>query len=152
MHVPRLILLLSSLFAATAGAEPRLRRQRRCSARWGVETRHISPSIGPGDDFYRYVNEGWLKTATPPPGLPYANAFVDAYLRTQAQLQALIDDILAARPRPAATRRRSRRFTGATSTSRNAMRSAWRRCNLTWMRSRPSPAMAMPRESWRARS
>ena len=32
--------------------------------------------------------------------MPYANAFVDAYLRTQAQLQALIDDILVGTPVP----------------------------------------------------
>ena len=54
----------------------------------------------PGDDFYRYVNEGWLKTAAPPPGIAYANAFVDAYLRTQGQLQKLIDGILASTPAP----------------------------------------------------
>lgn len=67
---------------------------------WGIETQHISRTVKPGDDFYRYVNEGWLKTAAPPPGLPYANAFVDAYVRTQGQLRALIDSILASRPEP----------------------------------------------------
>jgi endothelin-converting enzyme/putative endopeptidase len=67
---------------------------------WGVETQHISRTVKPGDDFYRYVNEGWLKTARPPAGLPYANAFVDAYLRTQGRMQTLIDRILASRPEP----------------------------------------------------
>jgi putative endopeptidase len=67
---------------------------------WGLETQHVSGTVKPGDDFYRYVNEGWLRTAAPPPGLPYANAFVDAYRRTQGQLQALIDGILASRPDP----------------------------------------------------
>lgn len=99
MHLPRLI-LLSSLFAAAVAAEPSAAPTTPVLGTWGVETRHISPSIEPGDDFYRYVNEGWLKSAAPPPGLPYANAFVDAYLRTQAQLQALIDDILVGTPAP----------------------------------------------------
>ncbi|WP_293860098.1 M13 family metallopeptidase [uncultured Alsobacter sp.] len=67
---------------------------------WGLETQHMSRTVRPGDDFYRYVNEGWLKTAAPPPGLPYANAFVDAYLRTQGQLQSLIDRILSAKADP----------------------------------------------------
>lgn len=62
---------------------------------WGVETQNISTTLRPGDDFYRYVNEGWLKTAAPPPGLPYANAFVDAYLRTQGQLAELMAKIEA---------------------------------------------------------
>ena len=65
---------------------------------WGIETQQISPTLRPGDDFYRYVNEGWLKTAAPPPGIAYANAFVDAYLRTQGQLKQLIDGILASTP------------------------------------------------------
>jgi endothelin-converting enzyme/putative endopeptidase len=68
--------------------------------RWGIETQAISATLRPGDDFYRYVNEGWLKTAAPPPGIAYANAFVDAYLRTQGQLQKLIDGILASTPAP----------------------------------------------------
>ena len=79
--------------AATAADKPVL-------GTWGIETRHMSRTVKPGDDFYRYVNEGWLKTAAPPPGLANANAFVDAYLRTQGQLQSLIDRILASRPEP----------------------------------------------------
>jgi endothelin-converting enzyme/putative endopeptidase len=67
---------------------------------WGVETQQISSTLRPGDDFYRYVNEGWLKTAAPPPGLPYASSFVDAFQRTQGQLQKLIDGIIASTPAP----------------------------------------------------
>jgi putative endopeptidase len=74
--------------------------ERPALGAWGIETRHISRTVRPGDDFYRHVNEGWLKTAAPPPGLAYANAFIDAYVRTQGQLQALIDGILASRPEP----------------------------------------------------
>lgn len=91
---------LSMALVGAAGAEPAAAPQKPVLGAWGVETQHLSPSVEPGEDFYRYVNEGWLKTATPPPGLPYANAFVDAYLRTQAQLQALIEDILASKPAP----------------------------------------------------
>ena len=43
-----------------------------------AERASISKDVRPGDDFYRYVNEGWLKTAAPPPGFPFPNAFVDA--------------------------------------------------------------------------
>jgi endothelin-converting enzyme/putative endopeptidase len=65
---------------------------------WGVETQFISKDIKPGDDFYRFVNEGWLKTATPPPGFPYSNALTDASLKTQAQLRELMANILASNP------------------------------------------------------
>jgi putative endopeptidase len=33
---------------------------------WGVETQFISSKVLPGDDFYRFVNEGWLITKTIP--------------------------------------------------------------------------------------
>jgi putative endopeptidase len=92
------------VFALSMGLLPQLgdagAADRPALGAWGVETRHISGTVRPGDDFYRYVNAGWLKTAAPVPGLAYANAFTEAYVRTQGQLQALIDGILASRPDP----------------------------------------------------
>ncbi|ALL06125.1 hypothetical protein AQ505_11850 [Pedobacter sp. PACM 27299] len=35
---------------------------------WGVQTQFISSKVLPGDDFYRFVNEGWLSTNTISPG------------------------------------------------------------------------------------
>ena len=35
---------------------------------WGVDTKNIAKDIQPGDDFYRYVNKGWLDTAKIPQG------------------------------------------------------------------------------------
>src|SRR5437588_244288 len=35
---------------------------------WGVETQYISKSIKPGDDFFTYVNEGWIKSTKIPEG------------------------------------------------------------------------------------
>jgi endothelin-converting enzyme/putative endopeptidase len=36
---------------------------------WGIETKNIAKDIQPGDDFYRYVNKGWLDTAKIPQGM-----------------------------------------------------------------------------------
>ncbi len=60
---------------------------------WGVETQYISPDIAPGDDFYRYVNKGWLDTATIPAGFPLNGSFIDLMLRTEQQVQAIIKDL-----------------------------------------------------------
>ena len=93
--------LVTSLLAAGGGfAQTTPSDQKPVLGNWGIETQAIATDIRPGDDFYRYVNEGWLKTATPPPGFPYSNAFVDATLRTQGQLRALIANILASDPAP----------------------------------------------------
>lgn len=65
---------------------------------WGVETRYINPQIMPGDDFYRYANDGWLKSATLPPGMPMNGSFVEVLLRTEEQLKTILNEILASSP------------------------------------------------------
>jgi endothelin-converting enzyme/putative endopeptidase len=61
---------------------------------WGVETQHLASDVKPGDDFYRYVNEGWLKSATLPTGLPMAGSFIDLQLRTEKQITGIVADLL----------------------------------------------------------
>ena len=60
---------------------------------WGVETQYLAPSIAPGDDFYRYVNKGWLDTAKIPAGFPLDGAFIELLLRTEKQVQSLIEEV-----------------------------------------------------------
>jgi endothelin-converting enzyme/putative endopeptidase len=66
--------------------------------KWGVETQYISPDIKPGDDFYRHVNQAWLKSATIPDGIPMNGAFVALMLRTEQQVETIIDDLRRKRP------------------------------------------------------
>lgn len=61
--------------------------------KWGVELAHINPEIRPGDDFYRYVNDGWLEKAVIPAGYSALTSFVEVNQRTQEQLQALLDGL-----------------------------------------------------------
>ena len=67
---------------------------------WGVETRFINPLIQPGDDFFRYVNDGWLESAVIPEGLPRMDSFISLSLRTEQQLQQIIEDLPAERRAP----------------------------------------------------
>jgi endothelin-converting enzyme/putative endopeptidase len=76
--------LVSAVAAPGTGAE---------FGKWGVETQYLSPTVKPGDDFYRYVNEGWLKTARIPAGFPMEGSFVELMLRTDKQVQSIIDDV-----------------------------------------------------------
>lgn len=61
--------------------------------RWGVQTQFIDNGIAPGDDFYRHVNKGWLDTTTIPPGFPMAGSFIELMLRTEQQVNTLIDEL-----------------------------------------------------------
>ena len=66
---------------------------------WGFDPANLSKTVKPGDDFYLYANEGWLKTAKIPTGFPSLDAFVEAHLETEKQLDELITE-LTAHPHP----------------------------------------------------
>lgn len=59
-----LVVALLASFPASGWAQ-----ERAAIGDWGVETAELSTSVRPGDDFYRYVNEGWLAKARIPEGL-----------------------------------------------------------------------------------
>ncbi|WP_421789750.1 M13 family metallopeptidase [Hyphobacterium sp.] len=63
---------------------------------WGVEIRHISDTIDPGDDFYAYVNDGWINTTELPPGFssfsePWVNQ-LDILDRVNTLIRDLADN------------------------------------------------------------
>ena len=59
---------------------------------WGIDTTGLSKTVRPGDDFYRYVNEGWLKTAKIPQGLPATDALTELYLSTEQRVLGIIKE------------------------------------------------------------
>lgn len=63
---------------------------------WGVDTSGISARVAPGDDFYRYVNEGWLRSATLPVGMPEYNDATRIYLANEARFRDIVKTVLAA--------------------------------------------------------
>jgi endothelin-converting enzyme/putative endopeptidase len=62
---------------------------------WGIETQYISATVLPGDDFFTHANEGWIKQATLPEGMPKMDSFTEVFLRSESQIQAIVDDVLA---------------------------------------------------------
>ncbi|EPL9568304.1 M13 family metallopeptidase [Providencia rettgeri] len=60
---------------------------------YGQQKIVLSDTINPGNDFYRYVNEDWISKAKIPTGMPRINSFVDLYLNTEKQTQAIIDEL-----------------------------------------------------------
>ncbi|MCW5724152.1 MAG: M13 family metallopeptidase [Maricaulaceae bacterium] len=59
---------------------------------WGVETAHISETVAPGDDFFTYVNEGWLNTAEMPAGFSRFGAFTELFLEAEQRVNAIIQE------------------------------------------------------------
>lgn len=59
---------------------------------WGVETKNISKTIQPGDDFFTFVNEGWIKSTKIPEGSSEFGAFDPLYRKTEQRVNAIIHD------------------------------------------------------------
>ena len=82
-----LVLALST--AGTASDEPRY-------GSWGVAIEHLDPSVHPGDDFFTHVNAGWLAQASMPAGFSRLGSFVELRLEAEDNIEAIINDALAA--------------------------------------------------------
>ena len=65
---------------------------------WGVDVKNMGQGVQPGNDFYRYVNQGWLAKAKIPQGLSSIDSFTAVTLSTEKQLETLIQDLLASNP------------------------------------------------------
>ncbi len=90
------ILLNSVAVAALAlGLGSAAMAQDATMGEWGIETEHVSPTVAPGDDFFTYVNEGWLETAQIQPGFSSTGGFVDLHIKSQEQVAELIAEVVA---------------------------------------------------------
>jgi putative endopeptidase len=96
LSIAAILLCSAPAHADTANGKPMF-------GQWGVETQYFAPEIKAGDDFYRHVNKGWLASAKIPAGIPMNGAFVDLTLRTEQQIQTLIDELRANPPAAATT-------------------------------------------------
>lgn len=65
---------------------------------WGIDLRSLSRTVKPGDDFYTYVNEGWMKSARIPPGSIEIGAFTEVFLSTECRVETLIQDAVKSGP------------------------------------------------------
>ncbi len=58
----------------------------------GVDKSHFDTSVRPQDDFYRYVNGGWIKSAEIPADRPADGAFLKLRDDSEANLRAIIEE------------------------------------------------------------
>lgn len=59
---------------------------------WGIETDYIDASIKPGDDFYRYVNAGWLDTFKIPDDFTSYGSFTVLFERSEERVREIIEE------------------------------------------------------------
>jgi putative endopeptidase len=63
-----------------------------------ASTQDMDRSIKPGDDYYRYANGGWLRTAAIPAGQPSYDTRAILVEKTAQRVRDLIQDAAAAQP------------------------------------------------------
>ncbi|HLM66084.1 MAG TPA: hypothetical protein VK358_01090, partial [Longimicrobium sp.] len=63
----------------------------------GFDRRNLDTSVRPQDDFFRYVNGGWLKTTQIPADRSSFGSFVELRDRSEESLRAIIEEAAAAR-------------------------------------------------------
>ncbi|ATB31666.1 M13 family metallopeptidase [Melittangium boletus] len=66
----------------------------------GVDTKNFDPGVRPQDDFFRYVNGSWLKTAKMPADKSRYGAFIELRDKSEAALRALIEEAVAVQGAP----------------------------------------------------
>ncbi|MHB1204050.1 MAG: M13 family metallopeptidase [Rhodospirillaceae bacterium] len=95
----RLLAAAVALFSAHAayGQDTTLRESspgKPAIGAWGVDLALMDKSVAPGDNFFRYVNGGWLKTAEIPPDRSRTGSFDNLVLLSESRMQALADGLL----------------------------------------------------------
>lgn len=90
-HFTGLFLLLTGIHSAQAG-DPVAGDEEQSAhlGDWGIETRHISDSVTPGDDFFTWVNAGWLESTEIPDGFSRFGAFNELRLLSEDRVEAII--------------------------------------------------------------
>jgi putative endopeptidase len=86
-RIPALVLLCGALAASTALA------QGAKLGKWGVDLTSLDKSVKPGDNFFEYVNGGWLRKAQIPADRASAGSFQDLQILSEQRLQAIVDDL-----------------------------------------------------------
>jgi putative endopeptidase len=61
--------------------------------KWGVDLTSLDRSLKPGDDFFLYVNGGWLKTAEIPPDRSSTGSFQDLQILSEERLKTIVEDL-----------------------------------------------------------
>jgi putative endopeptidase len=60
---------------------------------WGLYLNYVDRSVPPGDDFFRYSNGEWLKTAEIPPDRSSAGAGFELVIRNEERMKEIVADL-----------------------------------------------------------
>jgi putative endopeptidase len=85
--------LLAFLCGAVVMATPVLAQSAPKFGQWGVDLTSLDKAVKPGDDFFLYVNGGWLKTAEIPADRSQTGSFQDLQILSEERLKVIVADL-----------------------------------------------------------
>ena len=91
----RLALAAAAAWAAVTTGLPAHGQQNAAPVRSGIDKSTFDTTVRPQDDFFRYVNGGWLKTSEIPSDRPADGGFYKLRDEAEANLKALIEQAAA---------------------------------------------------------
>src|SRR5690606_40895131 len=71
--------------------------EKPSSAQKFIDVSSLDSSVAPGDNFFKYVNGKWLKTAVIPPTQTSTGSFDELYNKTKANIKKLLKEAANAR-------------------------------------------------------
>src|SRR5690625_6772712 len=83
---------LAAAAGTRAHAEDSADNNKAHLGNWGIETANISDTVKPGDDFFTWVNQGWLDSSDIPPGFSRWGSFTELSIEAEDRVDAIIQD------------------------------------------------------------
>src|ERR1044072_4375892 len=77
------LLCLALCVSSVSLAAPKL-------GQWGVDLTSLDKAVKPGDNFFLYVNGGWLKTAEIPAARASTGSFQDLQILSEERLKTIV--------------------------------------------------------------
>ena len=85
--------LLTFLCGALLAATPVLAQSGPKLGKWGVDLTSLDKAVKPGDNFFLYVNGGWLKDAQIPADRSSTGSFQDLQILSEDRLKTIVADL-----------------------------------------------------------
>src|SRR5690625_3497882 len=84
---------LAAVAGTQAHAEDSADNNKARLGNWGIETANISDTVKPGDDFFTWVNQGWLDSSEIPPGFSRWGSFTELSIEAEDRVDAIIHEL-----------------------------------------------------------
>src|SRR3954470_17645463 len=92
--MPRLVTLVcGALLAAIPVSMPVWAQSAPKFGTWGVDLTSLDKAVKPGDNFFLYINGGWLKTAEIPADRSSTGSFQDLQILSEERLKTIVADL-----------------------------------------------------------